>query len=643
MNKGQPMTGSPTAQPSAEEEKKRNRRRLLLLLLILLLVPVCLWIVSQLALFDLGMDEANESLLSQLQATYAPWAPASFGPLDPTMIGTIRAEQATFAAGGGGIGILVPFVPGGPGETQIAANASPTPTVPMTGTATLSPTPVTPTATVVVIVYPGTPTITSAPPTPDTTTPGTPAPTDVPPTGVPPTATPIPPTVDLSITKDDGVTVYPLVGSVTYTITVSNPSAIQVNNARVTDNFPAGQINLGGIAWICVPSGAGSLCPAIGSGNLNNVAVRLGPGGSVTFTVTAPIKVGATGPLVNTATVTPPASINDPNLANNTATDTDAPPVVDLAVTKTDDLPGFTKTKAWPGGRLTYTIVASNLGATNATGATVADTFPTGPGLLGGAFTWTCTGTAGTSFTCPANGTTSLNDTVSIPVGGSITYQVDVVLSAAAALGGSLSNTATITPASGITDSNPADNSATDTDTIGRPNVVITLSWNYGEKDDFDLWVVDPSAPNDIINSPNNPNPPHNSSAGGTISSGDSNCANIFSNPASETVDWSLGFPRLGTYYIYAYYYQSCPVPPPSGLPVTWTVTVTVDGNVLAITPTPTGTYSVPVPVIAPPAGCPGLLMLPGGGSFVTSCTAPTGFYDPASQNPNYTATFTLQ
>ena len=69
------------------------------------------------------------------------------------------------------------------------------------------------------------------------------------------------------------------------------------------------------------------------------------------------------------------------------------------------------------GGSVTYTIAASNAGPSNATGATVADTFPAALTA-----TWTCVGAGG--GTCTAAGSGNINDTVNLPAGGSVTYTV---------------------------------------------------------------------------------------------------------------------------------------------------------------------------------------------------------------------------
>ena len=60
-------------------------------------------------------------------------------------------------------------------------------------------------------------------------------------------------------------------------------------------------------------------------------------GSKITYKAKGKVNSGATGSISNTASVTPPAEVNDPNLGNNTATDTDTITVkADLKVTVTD-------------------------------------------------------------------------------------------------------------------------------------------------------------------------------------------------------------------------------------------------------------------------------------------------------------------
>jgi uncharacterized repeat protein (TIGR01451 family) len=182
-------------------------------------------------------------------------------------------------------------------------------------------------------------------------------------------------------------------------------------------------------------------------------------GGTATYTVSATVSASATGSLSNTATVAVPSGTTDPTPGNNSATDTDTlTPRADLSITKTDGA-----TEAVPGNGITYTIVATNNGPSNVTGATVSDTLPASLTSV----TWTCTASAGSS--CTGSGSGNISDTVNLLSGGTATYTVSATVSASAT--GSLSNTATVAVPSGTTDPTPGNNSATDTDTLTLPNI----------------------------------------------------------------------------------------------------------------------------------------------------------------------------
>ncbi len=252
---------------------------------------------------------------------------------------------------------------------------------------------------------------------------------------------------DLAITKTDGTaTAVPGLSTV-YTIVASNAGPDPVTGGTVADTFPAACTS---VSWTCVGAGGGT-CTAAGAGNINDV-VNLPVGGSVTYTATCNISAAATGSLINTATVS--SSNSDPVPANNSATDTDTlTPQANLGITKTDGL-----TTAGPGQAITYTIVASNAGPSNAPGSTVADTFPAA--LTG--VTWTCVGAGG--GTCTAAGAGNITDVVNLPAGGSVTYTVNATIDGAFL--GLLSNTVTVVTAGGVTDPTPANNSATDTTNV---------------------------------------------------------------------------------------------------------------------------------------------------------------------------------
>ncbi|HEU4388534.1 MAG TPA: hypothetical protein VFV34_12105, partial [Blastocatellia bacterium] len=255
---------------------------------------------------------------------------------------------------------------------------------------------------------------------------------------------------DLSITKTDGLTTAVSGNSITYTIVVSYSGLSNVTAATVADTFPA---VLTGVTFTSVSTGTVSGNTASGSGNINDT-VNMTPGSTITYTVNATINPAATGSLSNTATVTAPGSFTDTNPGNNSATDTDTlTSQGDLAITKTN---GTSTSTA--GGSTSYTITVSNAGPSTATGATVADTFPAS---LTVSFTSVAAGGA-TGNT--ASGSGNINDTVTLPPGSSVTYTATCSINPAAS--GSLSNTATVTAPGGFTDTNPGNNSATDTDTL---------------------------------------------------------------------------------------------------------------------------------------------------------------------------------
>jgi uncharacterized repeat protein (TIGR01451 family) len=272
------------------------------------------------------------------------------------------------------------------------------------------------------------------------------------------------PQTDLQITNTDGQTNAAPGALLTYTIVATNAGPNDVTGVSVADAFPA---TLTGVTFTAVATGGATGFTASGSGNISDT-VNLPSGSTITYTVQATLSAAATGTLANTASVTAPAGVTDTNPANNSATDTDtvaSTPQTDLQITNTDG-----QTNAAPGALLTYTIVATNAGPNNVTGAAVADTFPAA--LTGLTFTAVATGGA-TGFA--ASGSGNINDTANLPSGSKITYTVHATLSAAAT--GTLANTATVTAPASVTDSNPANNSATDTDTVA---VTPTLNFPNG-------------------------------------------------------------------------------------------------------------------------------------------------------------------
>ena len=259
---------------------------------------------------------------------------------------------------------------------------------------------------------------------------------------------------DLSVTKDDGVTEYIPGESVTYNIVVSNAGPSDAPGSLVSDEIPA---QFTSWSWTCVQSGGASGCDAVTDVSVDfSDTVDLPAGASITYTVTAQIASSASGILSNTVTVTPGTGITDPTPENNVDTDTDNQnSQVDLSVTKDDGVSIYT-----PGTSLTYTIVVSNLGPSDAPGSLVSDAIPT----QFTTWSWTCVEAGGASDCDPVTDVSvDFTDTVDLPVGSSITYTIVAQVNSAAT--GDLNNTVTVTTGSGITDTNDGNNTADDTDT----------------------------------------------------------------------------------------------------------------------------------------------------------------------------------
>jgi uncharacterized repeat protein (TIGR01451 family) len=145
-------------------------------------------------------------------------------------------------------------------------------------------------------------------------------------------------------------------------------------------------------------------------------------------------------------------------IANFTLGSTPLP--ADLAATQTDG-----KTTAVPGTSDTYTITVTNNGPSTVTSLTLTDTLPTA--LL--------TPTFGTPSSGSYNSTTGLWSGLGLATGQSATITLSGTIDPAAT--GSLTNTVTVAPPNGVTDANPGNNTASDTDTLTpQADLAVTTS-----------------------------------------------------------------------------------------------------------------------------------------------------------------------
>ncbi len=123
---------------------------------------------------------------------------------------------------------------------------------------------------------------------------------------------------DLKITCTDGKFWVADGSSDTYTITVTNTGLENLNGAVVTDTFPAQVQN---VTYTATGKGGASGF-SNGSGNISQ-SLNLPPNSSVTYKATGFINGNSGTVISNTANVSVPAGVSDPNTANNQATDKD--------------------------------------------------------------------------------------------------------------------------------------------------------------------------------------------------------------------------------------------------------------------------------------------------------------------------------
>ncbi len=255
---------------------------------------------------------------------------------------------------------------------------------------------------------------------------------------------------DLAISMTDGAPTAVPGEPITYTIRVDNAGPNPAT-ATVDDVVPAA---ITGARWTCAAS-PGSTCAPGGSGDIHDT-VSLLAGGSATYELVGTIAPGATGTLANTATVQASSSTFEPNLANNSAVDTDTlTPIADLGVTKTDSADPVSQ-----GDPLAYTLTVTNTGPSDGRSLEVIDTLPAGVTFL--------SSTPGPPTCTHASGVVTCDMPV-LASAASTTITVDVTVAAGS---GILVNSASV---SGL-DDDPvlANNQATAATAIGRRDGELT-------------------------------------------------------------------------------------------------------------------------------------------------------------------------
>ncbi len=124
---------------------------------------------------------------------------------------------------------------------------------------------------------------------------------------------------DVNITLDDNRPSYTPGSIQTYTITVKNNGPWGSYRDTVRNALPAG-VTL--MSWTSKTSGTAVSDNPTGSGALEDV-VDISVGDSIVYTVKVVVPPGFTGSLVNTVSVTASTVVADPDMTNNSASDTD--------------------------------------------------------------------------------------------------------------------------------------------------------------------------------------------------------------------------------------------------------------------------------------------------------------------------------
>lgn len=283
--------------------------------------------------------------------------------------------------------------------------------------------------------------------------------------GAPPT------TADLAIAKTGPATA-DTGSAVQYVLTLTNAGPANLaGSTTVSDIVPA---NIGTVTWVCTVIAGTADCDTAGAGtggagSGNSVTlprIQINSGAELRIQISG--TAASAGTLTNTATAAPPAGFTDPSPGNNIATATTviSVPSADLSVTKSNDAGTVTS-----GGVTAYSIVVVNPGPSAADGTTITD--PAAANL--GKLSVNCSAAGGAI--CPGGLTTSTFEAgvqiPTLPAGSTVTFELNALVSAAS---GSVANSVNITPPPALTDPNPGNNSATDTDAVGVANTTVVTA-----------------------------------------------------------------------------------------------------------------------------------------------------------------------
>ena len=245
-------------------------------------------------------------------------------------------------------------------------------------------------------------------------------------------------------------------GTGSFTLGVNNLGGTlqTAGNIVVTDTLPTGFTynSYGGTNWACTSA------PPLVNCTYSGAALAAGSGATSALTLTVNVLASAVpGTLVNTAQASGGGTASPSAVVSDSATITGS---ANLTILKTGT------TQAAPGGLLSYQISVSNAGPQAAANVGFSDPVPAGLAIKG---TPACVAVApATCGTVSVSGQNVTSTIASIGSGGKVTFTI-ATAPPASGYAAAYTNTATITPPSYLTDSNPVVTSSLTT-TVAQNN-----------------------------------------------------------------------------------------------------------------------------------------------------------------------------
>lgn len=237
-----------------------------------------------------------------------------------------------------------------------------------------------------------------------------------------------------------------------------SPATLSIDNP-ILSGYPVPTLSATSL-YICPSGGSANLSSLVTSGTPGNVYNQIRWFNSSNTQVANPASV----PAGTYRAYYYNATNSCYSTASPTVTVTNACPA-DLAVTKTDGSSTY-----MTGTTTTYTITVTNKGPNAVTNATVSDPLPTG--IPAANVSYTAVASSGAATNVSGTQTGAINDLVSLPSGGTVTYTA--VVNIPSSFTGNLVNTATVTPPANITDTDTGNNTATDTNTPATSDLRVT-------------------------------------------------------------------------------------------------------------------------------------------------------------------------